>query len=63
MSIPGFLGGTDLPAVMPASDCFAVPSIYEPFGMVALEGPPPARPWQSPVPAGWPRSSSRASPG
>ncbi|MFU8876074.1 glycosyltransferase family 4 protein, partial [Micromonospora sp. SL4-19] len=36
--MPGFLGGTDLPAVMAASDCFAVPSIYEPFGMVALEG-------------------------
>lgn len=38
VSLPGFLGGVDLPAVMAASDCFAVPSIYEPFGMVALEG-------------------------
>ncbi|MEU3457001.1 glycosyltransferase family 4 protein [Micromonospora sp. NPDC006766] len=38
VSLPGFLGGTDLPAVMAAADCFAVPSIYEPFGMVALEG-------------------------
>ncbi|GGM40089.1 glycogen synthase [Micromonospora sonchi] len=38
VSLPGFLGGTDLPAVLAASDCFAVPSIYEPFGMVALEG-------------------------
>nr|WP_230416299.1 glycosyltransferase family 4 protein [Micromonospora tarapacensis] len=38
VSLPGFLGDTDLPAVMAASDCFAVPSIYEPFGMVALEG-------------------------
>ncbi|MEH0933114.1 glycosyltransferase family 4 protein [Micromonospora sp. CPCC 205558] len=38
VSMPGFLGGTDLPALMAASDCFAVPSIYEPFGMVALEG-------------------------
>ncbi|WP_431901968.1 glycosyltransferase family 4 protein [Micromonospora chalcea] len=38
VSMPGFLGGIDLPAVMAASDCFAVPSIYEPFGMVALEG-------------------------
>ncbi|MBM7086961.1 glycosyltransferase family 4 protein [Micromonospora humidisoli] len=38
VAMPGFLGGTDLPAVMAASDCFAVPSIYEPFGMVALEG-------------------------
>ncbi|MEU6023755.1 glycosyltransferase family 4 protein [Micromonospora sp. NPDC047134] len=38
VSLPGFLGGTDLPAVMAASDCFVVPSIYEPFGMVALEG-------------------------
>ena len=37
VSMPGFLGD-DLPAVMAASDCFAVPSIYEPFGMVALEG-------------------------
>ncbi|MFI2650052.1 glycosyltransferase family 4 protein [Micromonospora fulviviridis] len=38
VGMPGFLGGTELPAVMAASDCFAVPSIYEPFGMVALEG-------------------------
>ncbi|WP_434740188.1 glycosyltransferase family 4 protein [Micromonospora sp. SH-82] len=38
VTMPGFLGGTDLPAMMAASDCFAVPSIYEPFGMVALEG-------------------------
>ncbi|MGC4896808.1 glycosyltransferase family 4 protein [Micromonospora sp. DT31] len=38
VSMPGFLGGADLPAVMAASDCFTVPSIYEPFGMVALEG-------------------------
>ena len=38
VSMPGFLGGTELPAVMAAADCFAVPSIYEPFGMVALEG-------------------------
>nr|WP_203940571.1 glycosyltransferase family 4 protein [Spirilliplanes yamanashiensis] len=33
----GFLGGHDLPALMAASDCYVVPSIYEPFGMVALE--------------------------
>jgi glycogen(starch) synthase len=38
VAMPGFLGGVELPAVMAASDCFAVPSIYEPFGMVALEG-------------------------
>ncbi|MFC3502317.1 glycosyltransferase family 4 protein [Micromonospora krabiensis] len=38
VSMPGFLGGAELPAMMAASDCFAVPSIYEPFGMVALEG-------------------------
>jgi len=38
VALPGFLGGTDLPAMMAASDCFTVPSIYEPFGMVALEG-------------------------
>ncbi|WP_320066245.1 glycosyltransferase family 4 protein [Micromonospora sp. RTGN7] len=38
VTMPGFLGGTDLPALMAASDCFVVPSIYEPFGMVALEG-------------------------
>ncbi|BCJ69909.1 glycosyltransferase family 4 protein [Polymorphospora rubra] len=38
VSFPGFLGGVELPAMMAASDCFAVPSIYEPFGMVALEG-------------------------
>ncbi|MEV4760941.1 glycosyltransferase, partial [Micromonospora sp. NPDC049559] len=38
IQFPGFLGGVELPAMMAASDCFAVPSIYEPFGMVALEG-------------------------
>ncbi|TDC29791.1 glycosyltransferase family 1 protein [Micromonospora sp. 15K316] len=37
VEMPGFLGG-ELPALMAASDCFVVPSIYEPFGMVALEG-------------------------
>jgi glycogen(starch) synthase len=37
VSLPGFLN-EQLPAMMAASDCFAVPSIYEPFGMVALEG-------------------------
>ncbi len=37
VNLPGFLSD-QLPAVMAASDCFAVPSIYEPFGMVALEG-------------------------
>jgi glycogen(starch) synthase len=37
VTLPGFLN-EQLPAVMAASDCFAVPSIYEPFGMVALEG-------------------------
>nr|WP_240956268.1 glycosyltransferase family 4 protein [Micromonospora sp. HNM0581] len=37
VSLPGFLGGADLPSVIAASDCFVVPSIYEPFGMVALE--------------------------
>ncbi|MEU5567242.1 glycosyltransferase family 4 protein [Micromonospora musae] len=38
VQMPGFLGGGELPALMAASDCFVVPSIYEPFGMVALEG-------------------------
>jgi glycogen(starch) synthase len=32
----GFVGG-DLPATLAASDAVVVPSIYEPFGMVALE--------------------------
>ena len=62
VSLPGFLGGTDLPAVMAAADCFAVPSIYEPFGMVALEAAAAGAPWPSPRPAGSPRSSNRASP-
>lgn len=37
ISFAGFLG-SDLPAVMAATDALVVPSIYEPFGMVALEG-------------------------
>jgi glycogen(starch) synthase len=36
VSFAGFLGG-DLPAVMAATDAMIVPSIYEPFGMIALE--------------------------
>jgi glycogen(starch) synthase len=37
VTFTGFLGGHELPALMAASDCYVVPSIYEPFGMVALE--------------------------
>jgi glycogen(starch) synthase len=37
VTFAGFLAGHDLTALMGASDCYVVPSIYEPFGMVALE--------------------------
>ncbi|MBN1171708.1 MAG: glycosyltransferase family 4 protein [Micromonosporaceae bacterium] len=37
VSFTGFLG-EELPAVMAATDTLVVPSIYEPFGLVALEG-------------------------
>jgi glycogen(starch) synthase len=37
VSFTGFLGVGQLPAVMAATDAMVVPSIYEPFGMVALE--------------------------
>jgi glycogen(starch) synthase len=33
----GFLGEGELPAALAATDAVVVPSIYEPFGMVALE--------------------------
>ncbi|WP_341716648.1 glycosyltransferase family 4 protein [Micromonospora sp. FIMYZ51] len=33
----GFLDNTQLPAVLGATDATVVPSLYEPFGMVALE--------------------------
>lgn len=33
----GFVNGRDLPRLLAAADCFAMPSRYEPFGMVALE--------------------------
>jgi glycogen(starch) synthase len=36
VSFTGFLGA-ELPAVMAATDAMVVPSIYEPFGMIALE--------------------------
>jgi glycogen(starch) synthase len=36
VSFAGFVGN-DLPPTMAATDAFVVPSIYEPFGMVALE--------------------------
>jgi glycogen synthase len=38
VSFTGFLGSGQLPALMAATDALVVPSIYEPFGMVALEG-------------------------
>jgi glycogen(starch) synthase len=37
VTFAGFLTGHHLTALMGASDCYVVPSIYEPFGMVALE--------------------------
>jgi glycogen(starch) synthase len=37
VTFAGFLTGHNLTALMGASDCYVVPSIYEPFGMVALE--------------------------
>jgi glycogen synthase len=37
VTFAGFLTGHRLTALMGASDCYVVPSIYEPFGMVALE--------------------------
>ncbi|WP_249713803.1 glycosyltransferase family 4 protein [Rhizomonospora bruguierae] len=37
VTFAGFLRDDELPALMAASDGFVVPSIYEPFGMVALE--------------------------
>ncbi|MEU4480241.1 glycosyltransferase family 4 protein [Micromonospora sp. NPDC023966] len=33
----GFLDAADLPAVLGATDATVVPSLYEPFGMIALE--------------------------
>jgi glycogen(starch) synthase len=37
VSFPGFLSESELPAVLAATDATVVPSLYEPFGMVALE--------------------------
>jgi glycogen(starch) synthase len=37
VSFPGFLGTAELPAVFAATNATVVPSLYEPFGMVALE--------------------------
>ncbi|GIF03602.1 glycosyltransferase family 4 protein [Actinoplanes siamensis] len=37
VTFAGFLTGHELTGLMAASDCYVVPSIYEPFGMVALE--------------------------
>jgi glycogen(starch) synthase len=38
VSFAGFLSAGDLPALMAATDAMVVPSRYEPFGVVALEG-------------------------
>lgn len=37
VSFPGFLGAAELPALLAATNATVVPSLYEPFGMVALE--------------------------
>jgi glycogen synthase len=37
VDFPGFLGTAELPAVFAATNATVVPSLYEPFGMVALE--------------------------
>jgi glycogen(starch) synthase len=37
VSFPGFLGVAELPAMLAATNATVVPSMYEPFGMVALE--------------------------
>jgi glycogen synthase len=37
VSFTGFLGERELPAALAATNAVVVPSIYEPFGMVALE--------------------------
>jgi glycogen synthase len=37
VSFAGFMNETQLPAVLAATDTTVVPSLYEPFGMVALE--------------------------
>lgn len=37
VTFPGFLSEAELPAVLAATDATVVPSLYEPFGMVALE--------------------------
>jgi glycogen(starch) synthase len=37
ISWPGFLDGGDLAAVLAAADVVVVPSLYEPFGLIALE--------------------------
>jgi glycogen(starch) synthase len=37
VSFTGFMGERQLPAVLGATDATVVPSLYEPFGMIALE--------------------------
>jgi len=37
VTFTGFLGSADLAALVAAADCAVVPSLYEPFGMVATE--------------------------
>jgi glycosyltransferase involved in cell wall biosynthesis len=60
VTFAGFVGGHDLTALMGASDCYVVPSIYEPFGMVALEAAAAGTRWRWPGPAASPRSWSTA---
>ncbi len=38
VTFAGFLGPDELPALIAAGDALVIPSIYEPFGMIALEG-------------------------
>ena len=49
----GFVPEAELPARLAAADAVVVPSLYEPFGIVALEAAAVrARRWWSPRPAG-----------
>ncbi len=57
----GFLDAAELATLVSTADLVVVPSLYEPFGLVALEAQLAGR-WRCRTPADWPNWCSRAAP-
>jgi hypothetical protein len=57
VQLAGFVPDEELRAMLQRAGCVVIPSLYEPFGIVALEGMAAGAPPSWPARGGWPRSS------